>query len=310
VRSTVAILWLVFFLAAVPADARRRDSGRLLDAAWPARTAAPLDSIGRGVAIVFSPDLSVPGNCAFYTALGFRCFADTQWSRVLDTITAENLSGDHAEVRTLILETHGTNGNGLKLQASYDPAADRSYISIGALQERLEEAGVRNVILSACNSGRLLRPQIVRALNRNPGDPLFLPPTCEIIDATERWHPRRTNVTIIAPDASHIESTLVAPITEFPSALQDELECAAAANGVHLPREIAISDMLMQILTGDDSLVLSVARPVEKLSRTRSDDAFSDRLFARLLDTLTARMEFTRDQRFTVQPPPLRASAR
>ena len=289
-RSIVASLCIVFCLAAVRADARRRDSGRLIDAAWPARSAAPLDSIGRGVAIVFSPDLSVPGNCAFYTALGFRCFADTQWSRILDTITAENLSGDRPEIRTIILETHGTNGNGLKLQASYDPRADRSYISIGALQERLEEAGVRHVVLSACNSGRLLRPQIVRALNRNPGDPLFLPPTCEIIDATDRWHPRRTNVTIIAPDASHIESTLVAPVAEFPSALRDEIDCAAAAHGVHLPKEVAISDMLMQILTGDDSLVLSVARPVDKLSRTRSDDAFSDRLFARLIDTLAVRM--------------------
>jgi hypothetical protein len=37
---------------------------------------SPLSSIGRGVAIIFSPDLSVGNNCAFYERLGFtwkRC---------------------------------------------------------------------------------------------------------------------------------------------------------------------------------------------------------------------------------------------
>lgn len=289
VRSTLVVVWIAFLLLAPSADARRRDTARLLDAAWPARASAPLESIGRGIAIVFSPDLSVPGNCAFYTALGFRCFAETQWSRVLDAIAAENLAGLRPEIRTIVLETHGTNGNGLKLQGSYQENADRSYISIGALQERLDEAGVSNVILSACNSGRLLRPHIVRSLNRDPGDRLFLPPTCEIIDASGRWHPRRSNVRIIAPTSSHIESTLVVRMSELSSPLRDRLDCAAASHGLHLPREFAVSDMLMQIVNGDERLSLSLARPVDKISRIRSDEAFSNQLFDRFVETLAAR---------------------
>jgi hypothetical protein len=300
VRSTLAVLAVAFLLAATPADARRRDTGRLLDAAWPARNVAPIDTLGRGIAIVFSPDLSVPGNCAFYTALGFRCFAETQWSRVLDTITAENLSGDFPQIRTVVLETHGTNGNGLKLQQSSSERADRSYISIGALQERLEEAGVGHVILSACNSGRLLRPHIVRALDRNPGDRLFLPPTCEIIDATHQWQPRSSTVNVIAPASSHIESTLVASVSELPSELRDQLDCAAAAKGLHLPREFAVSDMVMQILTGDEKLNLTIARPVDRLSKTRSDEAFSNALFDRFVSTLAIRVKTTRARQAVV----------
>src|SRR5512134_2520137 len=83
---------------------------------------------GRGVAIVFSPDLSVPGNCDFYSALGFACFEDTDWTRVLAAIR------DHGEMRVVVLETHGTNGHGLKLQRSKDPQAERSYVSVAALQ--------------------------------------------------------------------------------------------------------------------------------------------------------------------------------
>ena len=47
-----------------------------------------------------------------------------------------NLLNPYRRIGTLILETHGTNGNGLKVQESYEPTAARSYISVGALQER------------------------------------------------------------------------------------------------------------------------------------------------------------------------------
>ena len=74
---------------------------------------------GRGVGVVFSPDLSVPGNCRFYESLGFACFQNADWNRVLTDIRIYNLFHEDDGIRTLILETHGTNGNGLKLQTSY-----------------------------------------------------------------------------------------------------------------------------------------------------------------------------------------------
>src|SRR6185369_12181948 len=147
----------------------------LLAKAWPYEPKTKIAETGRGVGIVFSPDLSVPGNCRFYQSLGFACFEDADWDAVLSGIRTYNILYPERAIRTLILETHGTNGNGLKLQQSYDPAADRSYISVGALQERVEPDGVRYIVISACNSRRLLRPAIYRALDPYNGDKLFLP---------------------------------------------------------------------------------------------------------------------------------------
>ncbi|MCU1347201.1 MAG: hypothetical protein JWO56_231, partial [Acidobacteria bacterium] len=168
----------------------------LLARAWPHDPFASVGEIGRGVAIVFSPDLSVDGNCRFYEALGFACFEDTDWQRVLGGIQAYNLTHRERPVRTVVLETHGTNGNGLKLQRSYAPAAERSYISVGALQERLEPDGIAYVIISACNSGRLMRPSFYNQLDRAIGDRLVLPATCGIVDASPPFVPRRSSVTV------------------------------------------------------------------------------------------------------------------
>src|SRR5205807_2394582 len=126
---------------------------------------ARIDQIGHGIGVVFSPDLSVSDNCRFYQALGFACFQDADWSRVLDEIHRYNIDHPDRRISTLILETHGTNGNGLKLQRSYNPQAERSYISVGALQQRLEPEGIYNVMISACNAGRLLRPYIYNQLD-------------------------------------------------------------------------------------------------------------------------------------------------
>ena len=94
----------------------------------------------------------------------------------------------------------------------------------------------------------------------------------------------------MAPAKSHIESTLVARTDELPRVLQDELLAAAIRKGLLLPDEFAISDMLMQILADDASLRLAVAKPVEKLSNTRSDQQFSERLFVRFMRTLERRV--------------------
>ena len=82
------------------------------------------NEIGRGIGVVFSPDLSVPDNCRFYQSLGFACFQGADWEVILDDVHRYNVLYPERRIFTLVLETHGTNGNGLKLQTSYDPAAD------------------------------------------------------------------------------------------------------------------------------------------------------------------------------------------
>ena len=54
--------------------ARALDTTSLVADAWPHESAEHLSELGHGVGIVFSPDLSVAGNCRFYQALGFACF--------------------------------------------------------------------------------------------------------------------------------------------------------------------------------------------------------------------------------------------
>src|SRR3569832_3029813 len=63
----------------------------LLAKAWPYDTKAKLADVGRGVGIVFSPDLSVPGNCRFYQSLGFACFEDADWDAVLNGVRTYNI---------------------------------------------------------------------------------------------------------------------------------------------------------------------------------------------------------------------------
>src|SRR5712692_2707062 len=210
-RLTLLALLLTAATAALADDV----TSLLVARAWPYNPYARLSEIGRGVGIVFTPDLSVAGNCRFYESLGFACFEDADWTRVLDDIRLHNIFHPENRVRTLILETHGTNGNGLKLQRSYDPNADRSYVSVGALQERLEPDGVRYIIISACNSGRLLRPSIYRSLDPHPGDKLFLAPTCGIVGAGAGFDPARSRITIITPGQSHIETSLAGSLREL-----------------------------------------------------------------------------------------------
>src|SRR6266446_2675742 len=85
-------------------------------------------NIGQGAAIVFSPDLAVPSNCRLYERLGFRCYQTPSWKAVVDDIRCHNESESPAEaISIVILETHGTNGNGLKLQSGSAANAPRSY---------------------------------------------------------------------------------------------------------------------------------------------------------------------------------------
>lgn len=281
------ILFPLLLILAVSAQAVDRTE-TLLARAWPAAGYASVGEIGTGVGVVFTPDLSVPGNCRFYAALGFACFESADWLNVLAEIHAYNLDNPGRRIRTLVLETHGTNGHGLKLQKGKKPEDDRSYIAVAALQEVLEPVGVDNIILSACNSGRLLRPEIYRTLNRNPGDKLFLPATRGIIDATDEFNPRRNKVRVITPATSHIETTLVGSLSELAPKTRRALEAAAKEHGVRLPKQFAISEMLIRMMLRDPELKLRTGAHVEELSKIQTTPEDSEKIF----DEFVAHLNF------------------
>jgi hypothetical protein len=224
-------LLLVALLSSLPLMAAGSDA--LLARALPAQ-AEQLAELGRGVGIVFTPDLSVKDNCSFYQALGFACFDGADWMRIVANIHAHNTDEQRDRIHTLVLETHGTNGNGLKLQDGKDPADARSYIAVAALEEMLAPVGVQTIVISACNSGRLLRPEIYRRLDRNNGDKLFLPATKGIIDASATFDSQRSEVTVITPGASQIETTLVGSIRELSPSTRAALEDAARTRNIAL----------------------------------------------------------------------------
>jgi hypothetical protein len=271
-------LILAFLLATTTAYAADR-TDVLLTRAWPAASYASVDDLGAGIGIVFTPDLSVKGNCDFYRALGFACFASPDWLEVLSEIHAYNTSHPGHRIRTLVLETHGTNGHGLKLQDGKDADDARSYIAVAALQEILEPVGVQNIIISACNSGRLLRPEIYRKLNREPNDKLFLPATRGILDATDAFDENRTRVTVITPGTSRIETTVVGSMKELTPGARDAITKAAKRRDITLPKQFAISEMLIQMLLRSDELVLRTGAHVEELSKVQTTPDFSEKLF-------------------------------
>jgi len=237
--------------------------------------AAPLTSIGRGAAIVFSPDLSLGNNCAFYERLGFVCYASPSWEEVIDDIRRRNAAGDGISV--VILEAHGTQGNGLKLQTSSARNARRSYAAVGALQQRLGAAGVRDCILAACNSRRLLRRAIHDTLDR---ERLFLPATLGIMNAAGR-DTGNTGLRLLARADSHIEGITVARTDELSPPTLRALGLEDAE-----PMTFVVSDLFAQLVTADPSLDLREATPVDRLDLVTPEDAHAEALFARFVEHL------------------------
>ena len=248
--------------------------------------ASPLSAVGRGTAIVFSPDLSLENNCAFYERLGFVCYASPSWEEVVEDIGRRNASASPEEaISVVFLEAHGTQGNGLKLQTSSARNARRSYAAVGALRERLEAAGVRYCVLAACNSRRLLRPAIYDSLDR---ERLFLPATLGIMNAAGR-DTGDTRLRFLTRADSHIEGVSVGRTDELSPPTLRALGLASDA-----PMTFVVSDMFVQLVTGDPSLDLREATPVDRLKRIRPEDAVADALFARFvehLDRLAGRPE-------------------
>jgi hypothetical protein len=278
-RKLILPLLLAIALPLSALDTTTFNTNALVAAAWPHDSASRLAELGHGVGIVFSPDLSVEGNCRFYQSLGFACFQDADWTRVLDDIRTHNIFHPENRIRTLVLETHGTNGNGLKLQRSYDPRADRSYISVGALQEHLEPDGVRYIIISACNSRRLLRSAIYRSLDPNPGDKLFLPPTCGIVNASADYDASRSRIVVATPSASHIETTLVGNLRELAPVTRRVIELAAKTNGIRVPKQFAVSDLTMEMLLRDPRLELQTGESIDELSKEIQPQDVSEKLY-------------------------------
>jgi len=246
--------------------------------AAPPATRSPLTAIGRGVAIVFSPDLSLENNCAFYERLGFVCYASPSWEEVVEDIGRRNASASPDEaISFVILEAHGTQGNGLKLQTSSARNAPRSYAAVGALSERLGAAGVRYCVLAACNARRLLRPAIHDTLDR---ERLALPATLGVMNAAGR-DAGDTPLRFLARADSHIEGVTVGRTDELsPSTLR------ALGLEEEEPMTFVVSDIFAQLVTADPSLDLREATPVNRLQRITPEDAYAEALFARFVEHL------------------------
>lgn len=252
-------------------------------AAWPGPAQLEhLSRIGEGAAVVFSPDLAKPGNRQFYERLGFAYFEDSSWAVVLEQLRARVAEG--FRIQAMVLETHGTNGHGLKLQASKKPEAERSYISVGALQEALEEAAVERCYISACNAGRLLRPEIYRTLDPEVTDPLFLPATLGILAASEEFDPGQTQVEILRRKQSNLETLIHGRSSEFSPEVRELFGQSAEDPSF----SFGISTMMIQLLLEDPRIQLTSKGYVQRLSRGNLSRQESERLFQKFLKYLSA----------------------
>ena len=239
---------------------------------------SPLSSVGRGVAIVFSPDLSVGNNCAFYERLGFTCYESASWESVVEDIRRRNASATpEAAISAVILEAHGANGNGLMLQVSKAKKAQRSYAAIGALTERLGTAGVRYGVLAACNSRRLLRPAIYHKLDLTR---LYLPATLGIMNG-DQDAAKDTGLRLLTRADSHVESLSTGTTRELSASTLRALNLRDDET-----MSFVVSDMLVQLVTRDPSLDLQPATPVNKLKLVTPEDEYAEELFARFVEHL------------------------
>jgi hypothetical protein len=253
--------------------------------AWPANVQIErLSDIGKHKAVIFSPDFAQPGNREFYEKLGFLYIQDASWLKALNQIVARNYWHPENRIETIILETHGTNGNGLKLQTGPAIRAARSYISVGALQEKLEGLGVRLCVIGACNSGRLFRPEIYNTLNPHPGDRLFLPATLGIVNASREFDPAKSKMLVVRRAESEIETTSDGDTSELSPIARSVLGLAPrASTGVTRAVHFAVSNLLIQLLTHDPRLELTSNGYANEKSKNDLTEDESDELFQRLV---------------------------
>ena len=244
-----------------------------------------LDEIGSQKGIVFSPDLSEPGNREFYQALGFAYFEDPDWHVVLDQIRKYNTNHPRNRIETLLILSHGTNGDALKLQSGSQPDAPRSYIAPAALQEGLEGTGIRFCLLAACNAGRLFREGNYRTVQAEAGNPLFEPPTLGIINASPDFDPRRSSITFARRAESHLEVISECSLSELSPETVAEIAGKRDSSLTGSSR-IAVPEMLIQLLLKDDELRLVSWGTEIVRSRAETTDKVRENLVSRFFDLL------------------------
>jgi len=297
------VLAVALALAACAAPAFGRDKGEkkvmptavlgstAVDPVLPkASEVKALSAIGERRAVVFSPDFTMPSNRVFWEKLGFLYVEDASWERVVAEIERFNTANPERAVETVFITSHGANGNGLKLQAGHDADSPRSYASIGGLQERLGRVGVRKFVIAACNTSRLFRPDVYNRLDRDVSDPLFLPATLGYVEASEGFDPRTSSVLVIRRADNQKENTSEGTAAELSPATRRALGVAdaSAARGMRF----IVSDLFVQMITGDPKLRLTSSGYVSRIELTGADNERSDRYyrgFVRILDAIAAR---------------------
>ncbi len=244
-----------------------------------------LDEIGSQKGIVFSPDLSAPGNRAFYRALGFAYFEDPDWHVVLEQIKKHNATHRQNRIETLLVLSHGTNGDALKLQNGSQPNAPRSYIAPAALQENLEGSGIHFCLLAACNAGRLFRSGNYTTVSADAGNRLFEPPTLGIINASPDFDRARSSITIARRAESHLEVIDECSLSELSPDTIAELSDSSAGE-LTATSEIAVPEMLIQLLLKDEELRLILSSPEVEKSSVETTDKIREGLVTRFLELL------------------------
>ncbi|HEX5083406.1 MAG TPA: hypothetical protein VFY40_15280 [Blastocatellia bacterium] len=245
-----------------------------------AEAAARLKKLGERRAIVFSPDFAASGNRRLYEGLGFLYVESADWRWVLKEIMRVNRSRKEGSIREIFFETHGSNGNGLKLQRSQQPRAPRSYISLGALQENLAAAGVERAILGACNTGRLYRPEIYKRLNLAVKDPTVLPPTLGVVNASPGFDPSKSPVALIRRTESRLEGTSEGQYRELPQSVRLALDLSDST------KPFTVSNMFIQTILGDARLQVTSAGYVRKLSKEVESEPDNEAIFQSFLKFL------------------------
>jgi hypothetical protein len=248
-------------------------------------SAARLKKLGERRAIVFSTDFAASGNRQFYEGLGFVYLESADWRWVLKEIMRVNRSRTEGSIREIFFETHGSNGNGLKLQRSQLRSAPRSYISLGALQERLAAAGVERAILGACNTGRLYRPEIYRKLNMSVKDPTVLPATLGVINASPGFNPSTSAVELVRRTDSRLEQTSEGQYQELPASVRRALGLPAST------KPFTVSNMFIQTIVKDDRLRVTstgYVRNISKATESEPDNEVIFQGFLKFLDDLAS----------------------
>jgi hypothetical protein len=247
-----------------------------------ARTTAPkpawrmLEEIGKGTAVVFSPDLARPANAKFYRGLGFFYIETADWLEAIEQILAYNQEGAGQPIQTVIMETHGNQGHGLKLQTGKDPGENRSYISLGAIQELLAGSGVRHCILTACNSGRLLRPSIYYKLDQTE----LLPASYGVINASPGYDAKTSDVRLLRRRESKLEMVNTVLVSELPGSVRDYL----GLNDLQI--HFVLSDLFMQYVLRDPRMHLTDIGYTNRFSKDAPTPNQSENLISKFLSVL------------------------